>query len=323
MPAHSKSSNNLSRRTFINLTAAATTGLLISPALGHNHLYGSEKYSEDMGIQLWSISQLLKSNLDETLEKLSEIGFTQVEFPMFQMVETIASNLANNGLKPTSRHFPFAYLSNNWDHFPKYNIPIPNQTKFEAVIEDAEKNGLKYLVMPYIFPEERGDIDRYKEIATELNQAGELCKSAGIQLSYHNHHFEFRPINGTLPFSIIESETDPDLLSFQIDVPFIYLMGNDPATFIKRLGNRVSLLHLKDLNKNIQGELLKEFQNKPIDDLWDQSVELGTGSIDFKSILQAAKEVGVDNCYVELEGKNGNSLDIVMGSFEHLKQIDL
>jgi len=277
-----------------------------------------------MGLQLWSIYKLLESNQEDALANIANMGFRHVELDMFTNAGSIASILNKYGLKPTCRHFPYACISGNRDFYPKNNLPMFENFTVDSVIEDANKFGLKHLVMPYLFPEERGDIDHYKRIADQLNITAEKCKQAGIQLNYHNHQYEFKPIEGVLPFDILLTETDKNLLTFQIDVYFVYAMGLDPAELIKKMGSRVKLLHLKDMNsRNANSEDLSVNQPKDEVELRDETVALGSGLIDFKSILIAARESGVENCYVEVEGVQSNSLKVLEQSLDYLKSLEL
>jgi len=315
--------DKFSRRNFTSLVLIAGTGLLLAPELA----FGKDeklKYADNLGLQLWSVGELLLKDQEKTLEQIAKLGFKHVELPMLTTVESIAKKLQEFGLSVTSRHFPFSFGSQDWSFYSKYNMPIPENKTFESVVEDTSKHGLKHLVMPFLFPEERGNVDHYKKVANKLNKMGEICQKAGIQLNYHNHSFEFKPIEDTLPWDILINETDESLIKFQIDVFFVYLMGIDPATLIKSMGSRVSMLHLKDMNLNLSNkEAFLSAQTKPVWELWDSSVALGKGLIDFKSILMAAKENNIENCYLEVEGSQANSIDVLKHSFDYIKSLDL
>ena len=316
--------DNISRRDFTKLAVTAGAGLVISPNFNYWKIMSEKLYVDNMGIQLWTVGRLLGENQEKTLESLAELGFKHVELPMFTNVGSIASSLKKNGLIPTCRHFPLAFLTQDWSFYPQRKLPIPEDKSFESVVEDASKNGLKHLVMPNIFPQESGDLDRYKNIANLLNKGGEICQSAGIQLSYHNHNFEFIPIDDIKPFDIILEETDENLLTLQIDVFFLQLVDLDPAAYLKKLGSRVKLLHLKDLNRRVSGDNRLSLVNKdPGPELWNETVALGAGTIDFRSILTAAKEIKVEHCYIEVEGSQSDSVEVLEQSIGHLKTIGL
>ena len=315
---------HLSRRNFTRLVTAGGAGTFLLPLNCFSKNIWDTKYYKNIGIQLWSVGELMKTNPEGTLSGLAEMGIKQVELPMFTNVGSIASMLKDYGLKPTCRHFPFACISGNRDFYSKYNLPMLKNFTDDTVIEDANKYALKHLVMPNLFLEERGNIDHYKKIAEQLNRTAEKCKQAEIQLSYHNHLFEFKPIDGVLPYDILVTETDENLLSFQIDVYFLYAMGLDPVKQIKNMGSRVKLLHLKDMNKrNANSKDLSVNQPKDARELRDETVALGSGLLDFKSILTAARETNVENCYIEVEGAQSNSLEVIKQSVEHIKSIGL
>ncbi len=117
---------------------------------------------------------------------------------------------------------------------------------FKRAVEQAAEYGLTDLVFPYVYPEDRGGIDVYKRLAEKLNQAGEVCQQAGIQLSYHPHAFEFQSMEDTSPFQLLMEGTDAALMHLEVNVFWVSVAGLDPAQFIREHGERVRMLHLTD-----------------------------------------------------------------------------
>ena len=135
----------------------------------------------------------------------------------------------------------------------------------------------------------------------------------------HNHSFEFEPMQGSTPFQTLLNETDPELVTFELDVFWVTHTGNDPVELIKKHKGRFKLLHLKDLRKNAPASY--KTMETPAEDF----EEVGQGSIDFARLLKTASKEGVVNCYVEQDQNhiNGDALASLKTSFEHLKQVNL
>jgi sugar phosphate isomerase/epimerase len=143
-------------------------------------------------------------------------------------------------------------------------------------------------------------------VAAVANEAGKRLKAAGLQFSYHNHAFEFEKFDDGVAFDIFWQHTDPELVKSEFDVYWVKLAGLDPVAYMRQLGKRVKLLHLKDM---AAGE-------------GNKFAPVGTGTIDFAGVLKAANELGVewgaveqDNCYGE------DPLKIVETSYRNLQKL--
>ena len=170
---------------------------------------------------------------------------------------------------------------------------IDSKYSFEQVVETAHKNGLTHLVLAYLTAGERSTLDDYKARIEELNQAAEICRSANIQLCYHNHSFEFNPTEGQIPFDLMVERLDPQGVQFELDVFWAQVGGRDPLALTQSLASRIRLLHLKDLQKGT-----------PV--IYDEGKvphtafkELGNGVVDIAKIVEIAAREGIDYCYVE------------------------
>jgi len=110
----------------------------------------------------------------------------------------------------------------------------------------------------------------------EVNRAGETSKKLGIQFAYHNHDFEFTPLNGRLPYHILLAETDPELVKMEMDLYWITKGGQDPVEYFDRHPGRFPLVHVKDMDQN--GEI----------------ADVGSGTIDFARIFARSEGAGVE-----------------------------
>jgi sugar phosphate isomerase/epimerase len=152
---------------------------------------------------------------------------------------------------------------------------------------------MAYLVFGYIGKEERQTLDQYRTYIDRLNRAGELCNRAGIILCYHNHSFEYQPIDGQMPYDLLISGLDPELVQFELDIFWASLGGYDPAKLMQRMKGQITLLHLKD---KFKGTAMIYDENRVPERAFQ---ELGDGVIDIRKVLEQAPQAGVRQCFVE------------------------
>ncbi|WP_448104355.1 sugar phosphate isomerase/epimerase family protein [Pedobacter panaciterrae] len=167
-----------------------------------------------------------------------------------------------------------------------YLSPDGNEDVLKSHIETAAVVGQQYFVVPATPTDIRtpGTINDYKRMAQKFNGAGELCKDHQLKLGYHNHAFEFKDLrNGLTGYDVLLKETDPGLVSFELDIFWLINAGYDPLVLFKENPGRFKMWHVKDMDKT------------------DKSVyaEVGTGRIDYKGILAEAKLSGLENLFVE------------------------
>jgi len=250
------------------------------------------KPSKQVGLQLYTLRSDMGKTPLETLQKVAELGYGEVENfgygngKFFGMdAKTYKGHLDHMGLKAVSGHYMMSA------------IPA-----WQQAVDDAAAIGQKYMVIAFLLPNERKDLDSYKNIAAELNKAGELCKKAGIQLCYHNHDFEFQPIDGQLPFDLL-MQTDKDLVKAELDLYWAVKAGQMPLDLFNKYPGRVVLWHVKDMDKTE-----KKF-----------FTEVGNGVIDFKSIFKNAKKSGMEHFFVEQDVCPGPPLESITKSIAYIK----
>lgn len=244
---------------------------------------------KDIGLQLWTVREQLKADPAATLKAIREHGYQQVELMDMDQLTSFRPILKDLDLQVYCSHIPSAHFTGRWE-LRNREAPAGG---IEAAIDEAAKEGVNHLIMAYLFREERGTADDYKQLCDGMNRAGELCKKAGIQLCYHNHSFEFAPVDGEKGFDILMERLDPDLAKFELDVFWTSIAGVEPVGLMKQLPDRIALLHLKDKLADTpdifdEGEVPKEAFK-----------ELGNGVVNIKGVLAAAENAGVNYCLVE------------------------
>jgi sugar phosphate isomerase/epimerase len=252
----------LSRRRFMkNLSIA---GLAMATPL-HYALAQSNRVNS-IGLQLYSLRKEMGEDFEGTLATLAEIGFKEMEFAGYfgKSASEVRSILDAIGLISPAAHIPLADIANN----------------LSEVIDTAATLGQKYIVLPFLVGDDRA-IDNYPRIAELLNRSGEAAKAAGLKMGYHNHNFEFDVLDGKRGYDILLSETDSDLVFFEMDLYWAATAGVDPTEYFKKNPGRFPMLHVKD--RAADGKM----------------VDVGRGTIDFAEIFALAPVAGFENYFIE------------------------
>ncbi len=290
----------MNRRDFIRSSAIATLGAApLARALEPDNAY-----RRNMGLQLYTLRNELAKDTPGTLKAVAAAGYHQVEMFGFPNCDPVIAAAKDCGLALHSTHF-------EWDAV--VNPKDDSYSDFQRILEKARQLGLSHLVIPYLADKDRKTLDDYKRIAAHSNKAAALAKKAGIQLSYHNHAFEFDPGTGGKPgFDIFMAEFGPDM-QFELDIFWVKAGGVEPVDLIRKLSGRVSQLHLKDLKAGIP---LPAFGSVPN----DAFQELGDGIIPMEPIMVAAKATGVKHCHVE-QDQSPDPIASIQQSMAYLKRL--
>lgn len=273
--------NPITRRHFLRNTAGAALALSSVQAL-----FGAQSkspYVQNIGLQLFTLREEIKTNVVNTMKAVAAAGYSQVELYNYPNSNDMFAAAKDNGLAVNSCHFDTSTVIGETDEtFPR----------FQEILEKANKDKVSHLIIPYVRDEFRKDLDAYKALAETFNKAAALAKSANVQLAYHNHSFEFKPLeNGKSGFDIFTESFSDDMM-FELDVFWVKIAGVEPAELIEELAGRVSQLHLKDLKDGIN---IPNFGGAS-DDAFQ---EIGNGIIPMEPIMAAAKKAGVAHCHVE------------------------
>jgi len=253
----------MKRRNFLKSSGLTAAGLMLSPlvqATGKRRL-------EQIGIQLYTVRDLMARDSAGTLEALAAIGYDEVEFAGFHghSPAGVRAMLDNTGLAAPSGHVLVeSILSSS-----------------EQIIEAAQVVGLKYLVLGWLEPEERKSLDDYRRLAELCNRFGEQCRMAGIQFAYHNHEFEFERLEDQRPMDLLLAKMDDSLMKVELDFYWIAFAGADPFEYFVKHPGRFPLCHIKDM---------------AID---RKMVDVGAGTIDFSSLISAGKQAGLVHYFIE------------------------
>ena len=114
--------------------------------------------------------------------------------------------------------------------------------------EDHAKLGVKYCVQPWVVEEARKTVASFRKMVADWNKVGKIMKEHGIQFGYHNHDFEFKPLEGKIPyFDILLTELDKDLVTMELTSSGLQKAGQNPVDIFKKYPGRFQLFHMKDM----------------------------------------------------------------------------
>ena len=297
------------RRDFLKTTAAISVSV---PFLPSHLMTTNNPYVEQIGVQLYTVRNQMEKDPAATLKAIKEAGYAQIEGGDVRSYKELTPMMQDLGLTSSSTFFPWSFVTGRWDLVGQ---EAPKGYSFEQMVDDAVKYNFKYLVFGYMTEGERETLDDYRRIAEQLNTAGELCQKAGIDLCYHNHAFEFEPIDGQVPYRIFMEEFDPGTVFFELDVFWASLAGHDPIALMKELPGRIKLLHLKD--KKPGTPTMFDHNEVP----HDAFQELGDGVVNITKVMQLAEETGVEQCFVE-QDQSPDPVASIGQSIDYLREIE-
>lgn len=245
-----------------------------------------------IGLQLYTVRDLLSEDFDGTLERVAAIGYREVELAgrFGRTPAQVRAALAAAGLDAPSTHVPYDTTGDAW----------------EATLAEAAEAGHRFVTVPWIPQEARRTLDGWKGVAERFNRAGERARRAGLRFAYHNHDFELAPVDGVVPIDVLIAETDPSVVDFQMDVYWMFRGGRDPLRELAAHPDRYRMLHLKDS------------AGPPDHDM----VDVGDGVIDFAALLAEARRAGVLHAFVEHD-QPADPIASVEASYAHLAGLEV
>jgi sugar phosphate isomerase/epimerase len=301
------------RRDFVRLSASGALGAIV---LSQNSCSTSAKLAAQtsvadpksfgIGLQLYTIRDAMGKDVPGSLKKVSDIGYKYVELAgyadgKFYGYEPLEfKKLVNDlGMEILSSH----------TQVEAQGITLENAKK---MAEDHAKLGVKYCMQPWVVEEARKTVSSFQHMVADWNKVGAIMKENGIQFGYHNHNFEFKTVEGKVPyFDIFLAELDKDLVTMEIDLFWATKAGQKPVEIFKKYPGRFQLFHMKDM-----------FTNEPpfyttsgVTDF----APVGAGVINFKEILAAKDIAGMKYMIVEQDStKDGKPFDAIRTSITNL-----
>jgi sugar phosphate isomerase/epimerase len=299
----------LTRRRFLQNSSLATAAMACFP-VGYGAVAAttSGPLGRPIGLQVYTVKEAAAADLAGTLKIIADIGYSEIELAgqPSQPVAAFRKMLADCGLSVPSMHTNMADLKAN----------------AQQRIDYAREVGIQYLVCSFPSTADGRSIpsatlgstltlDDWKWNAEQLNRVGELARKAGVRFGYHNHNIEFRSYDGVVAFDELLRRTDPALVAIELDIGWVVTAGQDPVAYLKKYKDRISLLHVKDVRKDL----------RTTTELQSQTTEVGSGKVDWKTLFAAADPKYIKHYFVEQENFERSPLESIKMSFDYLSKL--
>ena len=288
----------MKRREFIQ-TSAGAAALMALPSF-------TIPPKRKIGLQLYSLRYIINYDPKGIMKRVASYGYQELETYGYQdgklfgmKSKEFATVVREHGMKITSGH----YKLGKSESLKSWKGTLLND--WERAVADAKEIGQEYMVLAYLEKDERTSLDDYKFVIEKLNRAAEVCKKYGIQLSYHNHEFEFESFEGQVAYDLMLKELDPKLVTMELDLYWVTVANLNPLDYFEKYPGRFDQWHVKDMDK-VNSRL---------------QVDVGTGRIDFEAIFAKASQSGMKHFYIEQEHYPIAPLESIEKSILNLKAI--
>ncbi len=283
-----------SRRSFLKTSGA----LAAAACVGADRLMGAP-VRLPIGLQLYSVRNLLPKDFEGTLHQLAAAGYKEVEAAGYfdKTAADFGNALQKAGLKCVSTHHQLVQL----------------KTQFDQLIEYGQALGLEYIICSWAGvhrdPTRTGDLnlDDWRYVADQFNEIGQKVKAAGMKFGYHNHVIEFGKENGIVYFDELLKRTDPKVVEFEMDCGWVVAAGHNPVEYLSKFPERFPMLHVKDMVKMPDGK-------------W-RNVVMGKGTIDYRPIFRAA--TGLKHYFIEQEEFEGDPITELRENADFMRKLDV
>jgi sugar phosphate isomerase/epimerase len=254
--------------------------------------------AKPLGLQLFTVLKMLEKDFDGTLALVAALGYKEVETlgSFSRDPIQVRDAFARHGLVSPSQHLMPGNLYNYFQkppttpaekaamsaQFDKAFQPESVDSFILEAIQRAKLMNQSYIVWQLAWRQSYtlADAERY---ARAFNRAGQLCADQGLGFAYHNHDWEFTPVDGTRPFDILVGHSDPKTVKVEIDFMWATKAGAEPIALFRQYPGRFRLCHLKD--RDAAGNI----------------VTVGEGVEDFKLLIDAGKAAGIEHFFLEFD----------------------
>lgn len=239
-----------------------------------------------LSVQLYTVREALEADLDGTIDRLAALGFERVEpYNFAANTDALAAALARNGMTAPSGHAPL--LDGDRD----------------LLFEAARTLEIGTVIDPFVDPVRWTTEKAIRQTAQGLNEVAALGAEYGITVGYHNHWWEVETdFGGRTGLEVLAAELDPAVV-LEVDTYWAAVGGQDPKDLLRKLGERVRYIHVKD------GAVDRDNKSQ---------VAVGSGRMDTPGVLEAATAVEI--AVVELDDSAGDLFDALEQSLRYLQQ---
>lgn len=288
------------RRTFLTslgVVAAATrlgACATAAPGAAASSTSASRRLKR-VGIQLYTLRDDAKNNLEATLADIANAGYKDVE---------LLSSMRNFGMPPAQLR---QLLDRLGLRAPSTHIGAGAFDNLGALFDEAATLGHQYIVLASLpYGPGKATLDDYRRWADRLNEAGRQARAHNLWMAFHDEAYDFSPlIEGQMPYDILADRTDPSLVRLQLDTGNAAMGGRDPLDLMRKYGSRYYLFHIKDAAR--LGATT--------------DTELGKGMVDFRQLLAMIPDIDDKFLFVEQETYPGAPIDSVRRDYAYISSL--
>jgi sugar phosphate isomerase/epimerase len=283
------------RRTFLATIGLAATATQVGCASNVARASGGgRRRLRRVGIQLYSLRDDARRDLERTLANIAEIGYRDVEllgsFNNFGMPPArLREVLDRNGLRAPSTHVSGGALDD-----------------LARQLDEAQTLGHQYIVVASLPIQGQRTLDDYRRWADRLNEAGQRARGRGVWIGFHNHANDMSVSDGVVMYDLLVDRTDPAVVRHQLDTGNLAMAGYDPHEYMKRYGSRYWLFHIKDVPR--LGATA--------------DTELGKGVIDFRRLLASIDDIDEKLLFVEQETYPGAPVESLRRDYSYITTLE-
>jgi sugar phosphate isomerase/epimerase len=274
------------RRRFLTALGLAAA----APHLG----YGRMRRLQRVGIQLYSLRDDARLDLERTLADIAAIGYKDIE---------LLGSMNNFGMPPKRLR---EVLDRNGLRAPSTHVSGNALFELDRQLDDALALGHRYVIVASLPITGPRSVDDYRRWADRLNESGKRARERDVWIGFHNHANDLTPIGSVVPYDVLVARTDPSVVRMQLDTGNLAMASRDPQEYMKRFGTRYWLFHIKDVPR--LGAT--------------HDAELGTGVIDFARLLGSIEEIDDKHLFVEQETYPGAPLESVRRDYSYISALE-
>jgi len=288
----------MNRRQFINKSAI----LLAASGIASQQVFAAAMAKSNkgrIGIQLYSVKDELPKDFDGTLKKLSAIGYSSIEPYGFaednffgHTMKELSKKVKDMGMTVSGSHI--------WTSIKPKNTDPKEWDFWKNCAARMQSGGAKWAILSSI--PKLITLDDLKRTTDYFNHAGKICKENGAKFGFHNHYDEFVKIEGEVILDYLIKNTDPKLVSFQLDLGHVVNGGGDCLHYLSNYPGRIKLWHASDFILSSR-----------------EYTEAGKGDVPYSTLFEVAKITGLEQLIVEQETK-GDIFASCKADFDYLKK---
>ena len=243
-----------------------------------------------LGIQLYTLRDDARKDLERTLASIAEIGYTDVE---------LLQSMKNFGMPPKQLR---AVLDRLHLRAPSTHLGTAELDDLQRTLDDAHVLGHQGVILASLPGSDAGNLDAYRRMADRLNAAGEAARKSGVWIGFHDEAQDFKAVNGVVPYDVLVQRTDPKLVRLQLDTGNCAVGGGDPLVYLDKYADRIWSYHLKDAPALGASH----------------DVELGKGVVNFKRIIARMHHRKQALIYIEQESYAATPLEAARKNYAYL-----